>query len=148
LKNLFSPRSWYELIPHQTHSVVTHGYDSFSGLVGRLLASLGWSGRASWLIEKLSGAGSISTNTYVTAARSSDGSLLIAYMPSLHAIAVNTSKLAGPAIARWYDPTNGMYIDASDSPLANSGQKEFAPPGQNAAGDGDWVLVLEAPTNH
>ena len=143
MKNLFTSRKWYDLIPDQIHSDVIAGYDSFSGLVGRRLASLGLSGIVSKLIGKLSGVGTIPTNTYVTAARSSDGSLVIAYTPSIRTITVDMSKLAGPATARWYDPTNGMYIDASGSPLANSGEKEFVPPAQNSAGDSDWVLVLE-----
>jgi hypothetical protein len=149
MKNLFTSRKWYDLIPDQTHSVVIAGYDNISGLVGRVVASLGKPsglvGRVVMHIRKLSSFGSIPTNTYVTAARSSDGSLVIAYTPSIRTITVDMSKLAGPATARWYDPTNGMYIDASGSPLTNSGEKKFVPPAQNGAGDGDWVLVLEAP---
>jgi hypothetical protein len=108
LRNLLISRSWYDLIPDQTHLVVTDGYDSFSGLVGRVSAYLSLEGTVGTLIRKLSGFGSISTNTYVTAARSSDGSLVIAYTPSIRTITVDMSKLAGPATARWYDPTNGM----------------------------------------
>jgi hypothetical protein len=28
-------------------------------------------------------------------------------------------------------------------PIPNTGAREFAPPGKNAAGESDWVLVLE-----
>lgn len=149
MKNLFATRKWYDLIPDQSHSIVIAGYDGLSGLFGRISASLGKSlglvGRILMHIRELSSFGSIPTNNYVTAARSSDGSLVIAYTPSIRTLTVDMSKLARPAMARWYDPTNGMYIDASGSPLANSGEKEFVPPPQNSAGDGDWVLVLEAP---
>jgi hypothetical protein len=54
------------------------------------------------------------------------------------------SKLAGLTTARWYDPTNGKYVKVSGSPFANSGNRQFTPPGGNSAGDGDWILVLEA----
>jgi hypothetical protein len=40
-----------------------------------------------------------------------------------------------------------MYTGVSGSPFANSNMKQFTPPGTNQAGDGDWVLVLEASTN-
>ena len=149
MKNLFASKKWYDLTPDQTHSVVIGGYDPISGLIGSVMASFGNSsglvGRVLMHLRKLSSFSSIPTNTYVTAARSADGSLVIAYMPSIRTITVDMSKLAGPVTARWYDPTNGMYINASGSPFANSGEREFVPPAQNDAGDGDWILVLETP---
>jgi hypothetical protein len=54
------------------------------------------------------------------------------------------TSLAGAAKARWFDPSNGTYQDASTSPVANSGSHDFTPPGKNHAGDGDWVLLLQA----
>jgi hypothetical protein len=79
----------------------------------------------------------------VTAARTFDGSSVIAYMPTIRAITVDMTKLAGSAAARWYDPTDGTYHDMRGSPFANVGSRKFAPPGKNRAGDGDWVLVLD-----
>jgi hypothetical protein len=51
--------------------------------------------------------------------------------------------MSGTAAARWYDPTNGEYIGVDDSPFANTGIRQFTPPGKNHDGDGDWVLLLE-----
>ena len=82
------------------------------------------------------------TNTYTTAARTSDGLLVMAYVPTVRTITVDMSKLARPTTAHWYDPTNGSYVDVTGSPFANSGYRQFTPPGHNSAGDGDWVLVL------
>jgi hypothetical protein len=48
-----------------------------------------------------------------------------------------------PAYASWYDPTNGTFTPIPGSPLANSGTRDFTPSGNNSAGSGDWVLVLE-----
>ena len=140
MKNLFAPRKWFDLVPDQSHTVVTAGYHSLAGNIGK------WWRYSSHIpvghIKELLG-GSIDTNTYATAARTSDGSLAIAYLPTIRTITVDMSKLAGPTTARWFDPTDGSYADLSDLPFANSGSRELTPPGNNAQGDGDWVLLLE-----
>ena len=51
--------------------------------------------------------------------------------------------LAAQAIARWYDPSRGTYRQIAGSPFANRGKRNFTPPGNNADGDGDWILILE-----
>jgi hypothetical protein len=58
-------------------------------------------------------------------------------------VAVNMTRLAGAATARWFDPSRGTYIPIDGSPLANRGKHTFTPPANNADGDGDWVLILE-----
>jgi hypothetical protein len=122
MKNLFAPRKWYDLVPDQTHGVLTDGYGTPAPY----------------------GMGSVTTDTYATAARTPDGTLTIVYMPSIRTVTVDMSILSGPAGARWYDPTTGDYINVDGSPFANAGSRQFAPPGRNRDGDGDWVLVLEA----
>jgi Protein of unknown function (DUF4038)/Putative collagen-binding domain of a collagenase len=121
MKNLFAPRKWYDLVPDQNHTAVTGGYGTPAPF----------------------GTGSVTTDTYATAARTPDGTLMIAYMPSIRTISVDMSKLSGAAAARWYDPTNGEYIAVDGSPSANTGIRQFTPPGKNHDGDGDWVLLLE-----
>ena len=86
---------------------------------------------------------SIDTDTYATAAGTPDGKLFMAYMPSTRTFEIDMSRLAGPVTAQWYDPTNGTYRSAGSS-LNNKGIRNFAPPGTNSAGDGDWLLVLTA----
>jgi hypothetical protein len=120
MSQLFGTRNWHDLIPDQAHAIVTEGRGKFSTI------------------------GSIATNTYVTAARTSDGSLVMAYMPTVRTITVDMSKLAGITTARWFDPANDTYIAIDGSPFANAGGRQFTPAGNNSAGDGDWVLVLEA----
>jgi len=148
MRNLFASRKWFDLIPDQSHTVVTAGYDSISCRVGQFLAYIGKSPgfMATVLprIRKYCSIGSITTNTCLTAARTSDGSLVMAYMPSMRTVTVDMSKLAAISTARWYDPTNGQHIDVSESPIPNTGSRQFSPPGKNSAGDGDWVLVIEA----
>jgi hypothetical protein len=154
MKNLFALKKWYDLIPDQTHTVVTAGYGRFSCLAGMALAYFGkdpslWKdpsfiARMLLRLRKHLAIGSITTSTCVTAARTSDESLVMAYLPTIRTITVDMSKLASVATARWYDPTNGEYTDIDDSPFANTGSREFTPPRSNSSGDGDWVLVLEA----
>ena len=122
MKSLFASRKWNELVPDQTHTVVTDGY----GIAAQF------------------GTGSVTTDTYATAARTPDGTLIIVYMPSIRTITVDMSKLSGPSAVRWYDPTTGEYVDVSGSPFMNTGIKQFTPPSKNHDGDADWVLVLDA----
>jgi len=114
MRNLFAPRRWYELVPDRAHAVVTDGY-----------------GRPASL-----GTGSITTDTYVTAARTSDGALVIAYMPTIRMISVDMSTLSAGVTARWYDPTIGKYR-REGSPFPNTGTRLFKPPSKNHVGDGD-----------
>jgi hypothetical protein len=151
VKNLFVSRKWYDLVPDQTHTVVTAGYDRFSCIVGKFVAYASKDQdslilKAFRVIQKYSGIGSITSNTCATAARTSDGSLVMVYMPTIRAITLDMSKLTGTTTARWYDPTSGEYADVKGSPFANEGSRQFMPSGANKSGEGDWVLVLEART--
>jgi len=154
MKNLFASKKWYDLIPDQTNIVVTAGYDRLSCLAGMAMTyagkSVNYGGTAPNLMEralarlrKHSGVGSITNSTCATTARTSDGSLVMSYLPAVRTITVDMSKLASTATARWYDPTNGEYANIDGSPFANLGSRNFTPPGNNSSGDGDWVLVLE-----
>ena len=149
MKNLFAARKWQDLVPDQTNTVLTAGYDAFSCNVGKFEVRVSEDrdslmARAFGRIRKYSGIGSITSNTCATAARTSDGSLVIVYMPTIRAITVDMSKLTGTTTARWYDPTSGEYADVKESPFANEGSRQFMPSGANKSGEGDWVLVLEA----
>jgi hypothetical protein len=149
MKDLFISQKWYDLVPDQDHTVVTAGYDALAGYIGKFMTYFGDRSIARGVlnrVKRFTGFGSITTNTYVTAARTSDGSQAMAYLPSIRTITVDMSKLAALTTARWYDPTNGRYVQVSGSPFANSGDRQFTPPGTNGAGDGDWILVLEAST--
>jgi hypothetical protein len=150
MKNLFVQRKWYDLIPDQTHAVVTAGYDPLAEYIGKFTAYLGsyqrlsLVGRLFLYLKRLTHFGSVATNTYAPAARTPDGSLVIAYLPSIRSVSVDMSKLASVTTARWFDPTNETYVPINGSPFSNTGNRQFTPPRNNAAGDGDWVLVLEA----
>lgn len=119
-EKFFLSYPWYALVPDQTHRIITQGYGTFSA------------------------SGPVHTNDYATAARTQDGKLVIAYVPTIRPITVDMSSLSGNATARWFDPTNGRYTTVPGSPFPSSGLRPFTPPGNNGSGDPDWVLVLEA----
>lgn len=117
----FASLPWQELVPDQDHALLTEGNGTFGTVDTR-----------------------VSESDYATAAKTADGSTAVVYVPVEHPITVNMAALQGSARARWFDPSNGSYQDVSGAPFANSGSKQFTPPGKNHAGDGDWVLLLEA----
>jgi hypothetical protein len=120
MKRLFEGLTWYDLVPDQSHEIVTDGFGSFNAR------------------------GSISTDDYVTAARSTAGDVMVAYLPTSRTLTVNMDQLTAPVRARWYDPTDGTFHNDQGAPLLDRGIHEFAPPERNSAGDSDWVLVLES----
>jgi len=105
---LFRSRPWFDLVPDQEHMVVKAGLGEFWG------------------------------SDYLGAARTADGSTIIAYMPTARPITVDMTKLLpGLAKAWWFDPRTGKASLVGT--YAAAGERDFAPPGQ-----GDWVLVLDA----
>jgi hypothetical protein len=143
MRNLFAERKWYDLVPDQDHAVVIDGYGWFAEYVGKLTAYVGRLHLPSVLVGRIKRYLGVNWNTFAPAARTSDGMLMIAYVPSAQPITVDMSKLVGSVSARWYDPTNGAYAVINGSPLPNKNTRQFFPPNRNAAGDSDWVLVLE-----
>jgi hypothetical protein len=128
VKSLFEARKWWLLVPDESHVVMTSG-------LGTCMASSAPQGRSQPNAQD---------NTCATAARTADGALVIAYMPTARSITVDMSKLAATATARWFDPTSGAFTTVAGSPLANNGVRTFTPPASNHAdGYNDWVLVLE-----
>lgn len=120
LGRLLDPLPWYDLVP--------------SGLGG---------------MKKLvtEGGGTFGQADYVTAAATSDGKVLLAYIPpGTHSssITVDMTALRDSARAQWFDPTSGSYLEVTGSPFPNTGTRSFKTPGKNSAGAGDWILLLQA----
>lgn len=133
-KNFFSSLPWQNLVPDQHHETLTAGYGTFG------------SDEAHFDPKQLTARMdlSVSDSDYATAARTSDGCVVIVYMPTARTITMDMARLRGLAVAEWFDPVNGTYQVISGSPFQNSGKREFTPPGTNASGDSDWVLLLNA----
>jgi hypothetical protein len=116
LLRLLEPKPWWRLVPDAKHEWLISGYGTF--------------GQAD----------------YATAALADDGSFGLIYLPGPRAIAVDLSRLKGKITARWFDPTNGTKAEIPQSPITvkGTGTRLFtSPPAENAAGDGDSVLILE-----
>ena len=93
-----------------------------------------------------SGNSPVSFPDYVAAAATSDGTLLVAYVPPDHSgsITVDMTGVSGPTRVRWFDPTTAAYTDAGTLPSGTQMQV-FTPPSGGSRGPNvdDWVLLLE-----
>ena len=107
VKTLFESRPWYTLVPDQVHKIVTGGLGEFNGM------------------------------DYLTAAATSDGGTLIAYMPTARTITVDLTKLSGSNISGWwFNPRTGEAEAAGNFPT--SAPVHLTPPAE-----GDWAIVLD-----
>lgn len=88
-----------------------------------------------------SGRGSYNTTNYVTCGVAPDGSLIVVHLPEGGSVTVNKATLNTAGTAYWYDPTTGA-LSGTGTAITNSGTQSFSIPGNNSAGDNDWVLVL------
>ncbi len=106
-RNLFESRHWSLLVPDYAESIVSGDR------------------------------GNINASSYVMAARASDASTIIAYLPVRRTITVDLSAIDGPDVsAWWYDPSNGQSDPIGAFPA--NGSRDFTPPNNN-----DWVLVID-----
>jgi hypothetical protein len=114
-----------------------------------------WNARPWWRL-KPSGLGGIGTlvtagggtaspqsTTYVAAAATPEGDLLLAYVPPDHtgSVTIDMTKMSATAQARWFDPANATFTVIGA--FNNSSTHAFTAPGANSAGDADFLLVLE-----
>ena len=120
-KNFFTGINFHTLVPDQNHTLLTGGYGTYNDNNVHL-----------------------SQVDYATAAKSSDGSLAVIYTPVAHTLTVAMGNFSGPVTAKWFDPTNATFQTVAGSPFPNSGSHNFTTPGNNSAGDPDWVLLLQA----
>lgn len=74
---------------------------------------------------------------YVAAARASDGSSIIAYIPTSRTVTIDLTQLAGTsARAWWFNPRTAVATLINT--YSTSSRTDFTPPDAN-----DWVLVLD-----
>jgi hypothetical protein len=114
IRRLMESRPWWRLVPDTRHEFVTGGYGQWKQA------------------------------DYVAAGLADDGSLAMAYIPAGGTVQVVMRRFRGPVTTEWFDPASGQYKPIEGSPFSNEGNRRFAPPGKNAAGEPDWVLVLRA----
>jgi hypothetical protein len=84
-------------------------------------------------------AGALSGTSHATAARASDGTSIIVYLPSQRQVTINAAQLqAGALTVWWYDPATGATTQ-EPGPFSTA-----APLILTAPAAGDWVLVVDA----
>jgi hypothetical protein len=107
-----------------------------------VMASVKW-----WLLEpdiqgRLLVGGLGGEKARVVAARASDRSFALVYLPTSKDVTLDLGQLAGPRIAaRWRDPATGRTTDVDGSPFP-PGRHVFMPPRLNGNGYTDWILEL------
>jgi len=109
---------WWTLEPSSTFITSGRGTDPTSGTNGD------------------GGVGPLETD-YATASVSADGKVALLYLPTSRAFGIDTSQLAAGATCQRIDPTNG----ASTTVAVTS---SMPAPGNNAAGDSDWLYAFTA----
>jgi hypothetical protein len=119
---------WYQLVPSELNGMkklITGGTGSYTTMANP-------------------GDPEVGGDDWVVSAATPDGKHLVAYVPDAHSgeLTVDMTALSGTAQARWFDPSSGTFTDAGQ--LTNTGTHAFTPPGKNAAGARDWMLVLTA----
>jgi hypothetical protein len=119
INTLFTAVQWWNLVPDQTHVIVTAGYGTYT-----------------------TGNSNLYNETYCSTAWITDGTASITYCPKHTMLTVAMNRFSGAVTARWYDPSAGTYQTIAGSPFANTATHKFAMPGNNSDGDPDWVLVL------
>ena len=74
MKDLFISRKWYDLIPDQSHTIVTAGYHGSRGIYRKTLDQF-WGpfgvGRLFAFVKRFTGLGSLTANTYARRPRHS-----------------------------------------------------------------------------
>jgi len=106
--------------------------------VGRLLTSRAFPLLVPDQDHSVLTAGYESGTTYAAAARTRDGSTLIAYLPTARTVTVDLSRLAGgSARAWWFNPRTAAAIAIGIYPTG-------APAAFTPADGDDWVLVVDS----
>jgi hypothetical protein len=106
VQRLFTSRHWWLLEPDYTNAVLT------------------------------SGAGTYGQGDYAVAASTTDGSSILAYLPTSRTVTVATASLGPDSVsAWWFRPGDGSRTYAG---AYSSGSKVFTPPSSS-----DWVLVVD-----
>jgi hypothetical protein len=130
VRNLFTSIPWYKLIPDDQYPPPPTEFEEAAiALRSRQLVT--------------AGRGVYGDDDYVSAAIASDGSFALVYLPMGRPVTINLGRFAGKAKASWYDPTDGTRRAIEDIGATQPFQ-QFTPPPKNAAGESDWVLILES----
>jgi hypothetical protein len=124
------------------HALGSPGSRSIAHL-NRLFSGLPWWTFVPDVNGELVVRGGGSGQEHTATARTDDRALAVVYLPGQREITVDLAQLQGPQVrARWLDPADGQFADASQRVFTSLGLESLRPPGANSGGEGDWVLLL------
>jgi hypothetical protein len=140
LYNFLVALNWSMLVPDTASTLITAGRNTY----GTPPISSGTPGNP----RCPSSPNTVNTNTYVTAARASDGTFAVVYIPTAGTVTVNLANLRPNVTAQWFDPTTGNYstICSDGTGDCAAGSRNFMSSGTHGDGASDWVLLLRAAT--
>jgi hypothetical protein len=117
VKTFFQSRPWHELVPDSRRAS-----DGVTAVRTNIIVS---------------GVGELNGMDYMAAARTADGSTIMAYMPTAREVTLDLGRVRGNRCqAWWFDPRSGKSQPAGEYPTG--GEQRFNPPGE-----GDWGLVID-----
>lgn len=113
--DLFTPRAWQNLVPDTGSALVTAGRGMFGDI------------------------------DYVCAAKTADGRLALAYMPTARTVTIAMAELAGPTRrAKWFNPIDGsLNVIGAFAAGSGAAAMDFTTPGVHPDGSSDWILLFE-----
>jgi hypothetical protein len=132
-----APGDWWQSLGSDGAQGMTH--------LANLFAALPWWTLTPDLDGRLIAAGRGEGFGEAVGATGEGGALAVIYLPERRGVTINLGARKGAAVAaRWFDPASGLSVEPSATVLVSQGRADFSPPGPNADGDGDWVLILRA----
>jgi hypothetical protein len=130
------PPGWQSALDSEGSRSMTHLHNLF--------ARLPWQSLEPDIHNELLTGGIGGGHQRAVAARSIEGRLAVVYIPEDRAVTLDMASLGGARYhATWWDPTSGSAFEAKGPALNTAKSETFRPSVRNAAGDGDWILVLE-----
>ncbi|WP_157257355.1 DUF4038 domain-containing protein [Oerskovia sp. Root918] len=115
----FSSIRWWDLVPDADDALLVEG-----------------GGEATTRGTQDGGFADVLESDRATSARSAAGDLAVVYVPTARRLSLDLSLVPEVTRARWFDPTSGALVEVALT-------ADMTPPGANAAGDGDWLLLLD-----
>jgi hypothetical protein len=111
------------------------------GHLKALFSSVAWHLLVPDTAHRVLTAGFGQDSTAAAAAVTPDGSLALAYVPTPRKVTLALEAFSGTVSIQWFDPSSGRT--SGGGRFESKGKAELAPPGRNADGKGDWVMVVK-----
>jgi hypothetical protein len=128
--------TYYQDVTIAHRSIMADFFDALGGAT--------WSALAPDSTDTFMTAGEGTAENQAAAAFSVDCGVI--YKPAATSTTVDLTEFAGGHASmrvRWFDPTNGTYTAVGT--FSTAAPQAIAHPGNNAGGDPDWVMLVDAP---